>query len=156
MFWPFTIWRDSNPRACKQVLTFDLSTVLHPAFGMNCQSIVYLLRRLYSWFDPFLVCWMLCTCRLRRFDACRAPHGDNTRPRLLPSRSFLVADTQLYKPFSVGPSVGDKALFWGFPLLPTRPRLMLPCIRPCFTRKSLKIFLFCSWIFPKLLQTKSN
>ena len=47
---------------------------------------------------------------------------------------FLVTDTRLYNPLfgpSVRPSVGNKVLFRGFPLLPTRPRLMLPCIRPC-------------------------
>ena len=47
---------------------------------------------------------------------------------------FLVADTRLYKPLfglSVRPSVRYKVTFGGFPLLPTCPRLMLPCIWPC-------------------------
>ena len=49
-------------------------------------------------------------------------------------RPFLVADTRLYKShfgWSFRRSVGHKTLFRGFPLLPTRPRLMLTCIRPC-------------------------
>ena len=59
-----------------------------------------------------------------------------------PFYHFLVADMQLYKPHfspSVSPSVRHKVVFRGFPLLPTRPRLMLPCIRPCYYHKC-KIF----------------
>ena len=59
-----------------------------------------------------------------------------------PFYPFLVADMQLYKPHfspSVSPSVRHKVVFRGFPLLPTRPRLMLPCIRPCYYHKC-KIF----------------
>ena len=47
---------------------------------------------------------------------------------------FLVADTRLYKPLFVplvSRSVGPSQISFS-PLLPTRPRLMLPCIRPCF------------------------
>ena len=39
---------------------------------------------------------------------------------------------------SVDPSVRHKTVFRGFPLLPTRPRLMLPCIRPCFLSNTVQ------------------
>ena len=62
---------------------------------------------------------------------------------------FLVADSRLYNPLfgpsvrrlvgrSVGRSFGHKTVFRLFPLLPTRPRLMLPCIQPCLAANILK------------------
>ena len=79
------------------------------------------------------------------------------------SSSFLVACTRLYTSLSVHPSVCPSVItsrFWAFIAkrradfsycpcpatilpLPTRTRLMLPCIRPCYVVKNH--FLLFSW-----------
>ena len=91
-------------------------------------------------FTRSLMCTHLLVCTLCSFvrtfslSAFKFPPCMHQYPQ---SYTFLVADTRLYKPlcWSVGPLVGRsvryKVTFRGFPLLSTRPLLMLPCIRPC-------------------------